>query len=178
MLVAIPTAMPPAPLTSMFGKRAGKTVGSCDLCRHNCPGNRRYPCRCRPAEIGCRLVHPHFGVAHRSGVVAIHRPKVTLPVKQVAVTSRNRLCHPHQRVIDRSVAVRVVFTHHCRRRAARICGRTCRDCIAALVHRVRVCGGAPVFRPSRRVWEWRALTITDSSRSPDTMFSSPQFDGH
>ena len=29
MLVAMPTAMPPAPLTSRFGKRAGRTVGSC-----------------------------------------------------------------------------------------------------------------------------------------------------
>jgi hypothetical protein len=31
MLVAMPTAMPPAPLTSRFGKRAGRTVGSCSL---------------------------------------------------------------------------------------------------------------------------------------------------
>ena len=31
MLVAMPTAMPPAPLTSMFGKRAGSTVGSMSL---------------------------------------------------------------------------------------------------------------------------------------------------
>ena len=29
MLVAMPTAMPLAPLTSRFGKRAGRTVGSC-----------------------------------------------------------------------------------------------------------------------------------------------------
>ena len=29
MLVAMPTAMPPAPLTSRFGKRAGRTDGSC-----------------------------------------------------------------------------------------------------------------------------------------------------
>ena len=28
MLVAMPTAMPPAPLTSRFGNRAGRTVGS------------------------------------------------------------------------------------------------------------------------------------------------------
>ena len=28
MLVAMPTAMPPAPLTSRFGKRAGRTRGS------------------------------------------------------------------------------------------------------------------------------------------------------
>ena len=29
MFVAMPTAMPPAPLTRRFGKRAGRTVGSC-----------------------------------------------------------------------------------------------------------------------------------------------------
>ncbi len=29
MLVAMPTAMPTDPLTSRFGKRAGRTVGSC-----------------------------------------------------------------------------------------------------------------------------------------------------
>ena len=28
MFVAMPTAMPPEPLTSRFGKRAGRTVGS------------------------------------------------------------------------------------------------------------------------------------------------------
>ncbi|TIW40689.1 MAG: hypothetical protein E5V61_27670, partial [Mesorhizobium sp.] len=28
MLVAMPTAMPPEPLTSRFGKRAGRTFGS------------------------------------------------------------------------------------------------------------------------------------------------------
>ena len=31
MLVAIPTAMPWDPLTSMFGNRAGRTVGSSDV---------------------------------------------------------------------------------------------------------------------------------------------------
>ena len=31
MLVAMPTAMPPAPLTSMLGKRAGRTTGSLSL---------------------------------------------------------------------------------------------------------------------------------------------------
>ena len=29
MFVAMPTAMPPAPLTSRFGNRAGRTVGCC-----------------------------------------------------------------------------------------------------------------------------------------------------
>ena len=29
MLVAMPTAMPEEPLTSRFGKRAGRTIGSC-----------------------------------------------------------------------------------------------------------------------------------------------------
>ena len=31
ILVAMPTAMPPAPLTSRLGKRAGSTTGSCSL---------------------------------------------------------------------------------------------------------------------------------------------------
>jgi hypothetical protein len=31
ILVAMPTAIPPAPLTSMLGNRAGRTVGSLSL---------------------------------------------------------------------------------------------------------------------------------------------------
>ena len=57
------------------------------------------------------LGHPHLGIAHGRRGVAVHGPEVALPVQQ-----RQRhgkvLRHPHQRVIDRRVAMRVVLTHH------------------------------------------------------------------
>ena len=57
------------------------------------------------------LVHAHFGIAHRGGVIAIHRAEVALTV-QKRQRHREILRHPHQRVIDRAIAVGMVFTHH------------------------------------------------------------------
>ncbi len=55
--------------------------------------------------------HAHFGVTHRSGVVAVDRTEVTLTVDQ-HVAQRERLRHAHDRVVNRCVAVRMVFTDH------------------------------------------------------------------
>ena len=62
------------------------------------------------------LFHPHFGVAIGGGLVAIHGAEVALTVEQHEAHGKV-LRHAHQRVIDRRVAVGVVFTHGLRHRA-------------------------------------------------------------
>ena len=65
-------------------------------------------------DVGRQLVgdplEPALGVAHRRGVVAVDRAEVALAVDQ-RVTQRKRLRHADQRVVNRSVAVRVVLAH-------------------------------------------------------------------
>ena len=78
---------------------------------------------------------PRFRVAHGRRRIAVHRPEIALAVHQ-RVANRKRLCHPYQGVVQRLVAVRVVFTHrvahHARRLAVRRSGRG-RD----FVHRIQ-----------------------------------------
>ena len=82
MLVAMPTAMPPAPLTSRFGKRAGRTVGSCsravvvglEIDRVLVDVGRAAPC--------AALARRDFGVAHGRRRIAVHRAEIALPVDQ------------------------------------------------------------------------------------------------
>ena len=57
-----------------------------------------------------RLGHPHLGIAHGCGFITVHGSKVTLPVEQWQ-RHRKILCHTYQGVINRAVAMRVVFTH-------------------------------------------------------------------
>jgi hypothetical protein len=89
MFVAIPTAIPAAPLTSRFGKR------DVDIAQH----------------LGCEWAEPRFRVPHRGGRIVVDRAEVPLPVDQ-RVAQGEVLRHPDQRVVDRRVAVRVVLTHH------------------------------------------------------------------
>ncbi len=58
-----------------------------------------------------RFIHTHLGITHRSGVIAIHRAKVTLTVQQ-RQRHREVLCHTHQSIINGSVTVWVIFTHN------------------------------------------------------------------
>jgi hypothetical protein len=84
MLVAMPTAMPPAPLTSRFGSLLGA---------QHFVGN---------------LGQPDLGIAHRGGHIAVDRAEIALAVNQ-HVAHREVLRHPHDGVVDRLVAVRVVL---------------------------------------------------------------------
>ncbi len=52
-----------------------------------------------------------FGVAVGGGRIAVHRAEVSLPVHQ-RIAQREILHHPHQRVVDRYVAVRVILPEH------------------------------------------------------------------
>ena len=59
----------------------------------------------------CDARHSNFGVTHGRRRIAIHRAEVSLPVDQHE-THRKRLRHPHQRVINGGVAMRVIFTDY------------------------------------------------------------------
>ena len=58
-----------------------------------------------------RARETRFGVAHGRRAVAVHRAEIALPVDQ-RQAHREGLRHAHQRVVDRGVAVGMVFTHH------------------------------------------------------------------
>ncbi len=82
-----------------------------------------------------------LGVAHRRGVVAVDRAEVALAVDQ-HVAQREVLRHPHDRVVDRGVAVRVVLADHVADDAGRLLVRPV-PVVVELVHRVQ---HAPVHR--------------------------------
>ena len=99
MFVAMPTAMPEEPLTSRFGIRVGSTDGSRSrlvVVRDEVDGLL--------VDVGEQLLrdprHPHFGVAHRRGRIAVDRAEVALAVDE-QVAHRERLGHAHDRVVDR-----------------------------------------------------------------------------
>ena len=81
-----------------------------------------------------RLVEPAFGIAHGRRRIAVDRAEVALPVDQLQAHGEI-LRHAHQRVVDRLVAVRVIFAHHVADHARRfdvfLVGR-----VALLVHRI------------------------------------------
>ena len=57
---------------------------------------------------------PHFGVAFGRRRIAVDRAEIALAVDE-RQPHRERLRHAHQRVIDREIAVRMVFAHRSRR---------------------------------------------------------------
>ncbi len=82
-----------------------------------------------------------LGVAHRRRRIAVDRAEIALPVDQHQAHGEV-LRHAHQRVVDRLIAVRVIFAHHIADHARGLhvflVGR-----MALLVHRVE---NAPVHR--------------------------------
>jgi len=62
-------------------------------------------------QEGGRARHAHLGVAHRRRRVGVERAEIALPVQQ-RQAHREILRHAHQRVVDRLVAMGVVFTDH------------------------------------------------------------------
>ena len=57
------------------------------------------------------LRQPALGVAHGRRRIAVDRAEIALPVDQRQAHGKI-LRHAHQRVVDRAVAVRVIFAHH------------------------------------------------------------------
>ena len=88
------------------------------------PGNRRCPCRCRRAASA----RPWSGgircTAWRPRVSPSTEPK--LPWPSISGTRMEKSCAmTHQRVIDRLIAVRMVFTDDVADRARRLACTTC-----------------------------------------------------
>ena len=56
-----------------------------------------------------QLGHANFGVSHRCRRITIDRAKITLTVNE-RIAQRERLRHSHNRIVNRRVTVRMVFT--------------------------------------------------------------------
>ena len=57
------------------------------------------------------LGHPGFGVTHGRRVIAVHIAKISLPVDQ-RVADGKLLRQTHQRIVNRLIAMGMIFTHH------------------------------------------------------------------
>ena len=64
-----------------------------------------------PENVLGRLGEPALGVPHRRRRIAVERAEVAGALDQ-RQTGREGLRHPHQRLVDGGVAVRVVAPHH------------------------------------------------------------------
>ena len=168
MLVAMPTAMPPAPLTSRFGNCAGRTIGSCGALVVVRPevdrvlvdvGEQRVG---GPGEAG-------LGVAHRRRRVAVHRAEVALAVDQRQAHHRSPgPCGPWRR---RWRCRRAGDTCPSpRRRCAPTCGAAGRSRSRSRAWR-RGCAAAPAS--ARRARPAAPGSRSRSSRNRGTSASSP-----
>ena len=168
MLVAMPTAMPPAPLTSRFGNFAGRTVGSLAravVVRLEIDGVLVDVVEQMQRDLG----QARFGVAHRRRRIAVDRAEIALAVDQRHAHGEI-LRHAHQRVVDRLVAVRVILAHDVADDAR---PTSCTSCPACSRSRAssRGCGDAPAssrraHRAARapRSRSWRNRGRSASSR--------------
>ncbi|OQB99600.1 MAG: hypothetical protein BWX79_03091 [Alphaproteobacteria bacterium ADurb.Bin100] len=108
-------------------------------------------------DVGQHLVRDlgqaDFGVTHGGGVVAVHRAEVALAIHQ-HVAHGEVLRHANDGVVDRLVAVRVVFTNHVADDAGRLLVRPV-PVVVQLMHREQ---HAPVHRlePVARVGQGTA----------------------
>ena len=134
MLVAMPTAMPERAVDEQVGqprRQHRRLLLLAVVVRDEIDGFL--------VDVGEELVRdllqPALRVAHRGGVVAVDRAEIALAVDQ-RVAQREFLRHPHERVVDRHVAVRVVFPHHVADDARAFHVRAVEDDVG-LVHRVQ-----------------------------------------
>jgi hypothetical protein len=90
-------------------------------------------------DVGQQFVrqarHPHLGVTHRGGQIAVDRAEIALPVDQ-QVAHRERLRHAHDGVVDGDVPVRVILADHVADDARGFLVRTV-IVVAELAHRVQ-----------------------------------------
>ncbi len=110
MLVAMPTAMPPEPLTSRLGNLDGSTDGSLQRAVVVLPELDRILVEVVEHGAG-DLGEPAFGVAVGRRRIVVDGAEVALAVDQREAHGEV-LRHAHQRVVDRQVAVRVILAHH------------------------------------------------------------------
>ena len=133
MLVAMPTAMPPAPLTSRFGnlrRQDHRLLLAAVVVRLEIDGLVLEIVEQRHG----RTREPHLGIALGRGRIAVDRAEIALPVDQRQAHGEV-LRHAHQRVVDRLVAVRVILTHGVAGDARRFVVGAVRR-VVVLVHRI------------------------------------------
>ena len=80
-----------------------------------------------------RLRHAHFGISHGGGAIAVHRAEIALTINELQ-THRKALRHAHQGVVNRLVAMRVIFTDHVTDHAGRFAIGLV-EVVALLAHR-------------------------------------------
>ena len=108
--VAMPTAMPAAPLASRFGNAARQhdrflllaVIGGAEIDRVVVDAGEQ-----RARHLG----QPRLGVAHGRGVIAVDVAEIALALDQ-RIARGEILRQPHQRVVHRDVAMRVEFADH------------------------------------------------------------------
>ena len=140
MLVAMPTAMPPAPFDQQVRKarrQHHRLALGIVVVRLEIDGVLVDVLEQRVRDLG----EPHLGVAHRRRRIAVDRAEIALAVDQRQAHGEV-LRHAHQRVVDRLVAVGMVFTDDVADDARRLAVRLV-PLVAVLVHRVE---DAPVHR--------------------------------
>ena len=86
-------------------------------------------------QVSRRFVHADLGVTHGGCVIAVHRTEVALTI-QKRQGHREILRHTDQRVIDRAVAVGVVFTHDIAHRTGRFAIRLV-VAVTRFMHRIK-----------------------------------------
>ena len=72
----------------------------------------------------CHFSHTRFGITHRGGVIAIDIAEIALSVHE-RIAHCKILSKTHQRIIDRSIAVRVELAHH-------VADNTCTFCVSLI----------------------------------------------
>ena len=86
-------------------------------------------------HLSCDLGKLRLRITRGSGRIAVYRAEISLP-KGKRVTKRERLRQAHQRIIDRRISVRVIFTHNITDNTSaftrRLIGR-----IAGFMHRIK-----------------------------------------
>ena len=141
MFVAMPTAMPPEPLTRRFGTRAGRTVGSCGGRRSSATkSTHSLSMSVRSSTRDAREARLGVPVGRRR--IAVDRAEVALAVDE-RVAHREVLREADHRVVDGCVAVRVVLAEHVADDASRSCWYAARGAEPLLVGSSRGCAGGP-----------------------------------
>jgi hypothetical protein len=129
----MPTAIPDEPFASRFGKRDGSTDGS--IIPPSKFGTKSTVSRSMSRSTSsARPREPGLGVAVGGGRIAVDRSEVALAVDE-RIAEREVLGHPHHRVVDRAVAVRVIVLEHLADHAGRLLEAARRE-QALLLHRV------------------------------------------
>ena len=110
MFVAMPTAIPPEPFTSRFGKRLGRTTGCCSYPSKFGTKSTVSASMSRSISIAMGR-ETRLGVPVRGGRIAVDGAEVAVPVDE-RVAQRPVLGHPDEGVVHGLVAVRVVLLQH------------------------------------------------------------------